>query len=710
MVWIILSSFVSYGENNRTDLSKKMKVVLFVLNRIEVQDLDQMPRLKELMQESSVALMNTKASGSNNEFKSYATLGWGVRSEVSQSTSLFYKVDDEIRAIYERRTGSKIPESGIVSIDIGKLIEQNKKGEYGAIPGELGNVLRENGYKTAVLGNMNAHDVQLTPAALIAMDSKGYIDYGDISDELIEEDITRPFGIKTNYSILSERLRELYAASDFIVIELGDIARLERYKENVYSEVYEEYRRELLVEIDDFIGKIAKDLKEDSPKILITTPYPSSAAINRGERLTPLIIYDGKLGEKVLYSDTTKREGIVGNVDIGQTVLSYFDLSSDHMTGTVLKSIPKEDAWDYIKNVNLRVVNTSVQRARVLYSFAIYEILISIVAFIFIMVRKKLSPHWYQYILFALAGNMVVPLTLLIMPVFGVTSVEITYLLLVGITTCIVLLMNRFTKNHTLNTLLSITALLVFALIVDIVTGQNLIKNSLLGYDPIIGARYYGIGNEYMGILIGATIIFTTVLIEKYAVNIYGTILFYIFVVLVIGLPSLGANVGGTITAVAAFIFVSIRLSGARMDIKKIIYTALGIVGAVAIMAGIDLFISDSPTHLAGAIKQITAGGPIVVYQIIMRKISMNLRLIGITVWSKVLISAIVILGMLLYRPIGHIKNMSSKYSKVGIGWTGIIVACIVGFSVNDSGIVAAATSIIFLTSSILYLIIDDLS
>ncbi len=710
MVWIIVSSFVSYGENNRTDLSKKMKVVLFVLNRIEVQDLDQMPRLKELMQESSVALMNTKASGSNNEFKSYATLGWGVRSEVSQSTSLFYKVDDEIRAIYERRTGSKIPESGIVSIDIGKLIEQNKKGEYGAIPGELGNVLRENGYKTAVLGNMNAHDVQLTPAALIAMDSKGYIDYGDISDELIEEDITRPFGIKTNYSILSERLRELYAASDFIVIELGDIAGLERYKENVYSEVYEEYRRELLVEIDDFIGKIAKDLKEDSPKILITTPYPSSAAINRGERLTPLIIYDGELGEKVLYSDTTKREGIVGNVDIGQTVLSYFDLSSDHMTGTVLKSIPKEDAWDYIKNVNLRVVNTSVQRARVLYSFAIYEILISIVAFIFIMVRKKLSPHWYQYILFALAGNMVVPLTLLIMPVFGVTSVEITYLLLVGITTCIVLLMNRFTKNHTLNTLLSITALLVFALIVDIVTGQNLIKNSLLGYDPIIGARYYGIGNEYMGILIGATIIFTTVLIEKYAVNIYGTILFYIFVVLVIGLPSLGANVGGTITAVAAFIFVSIRLSGARMDIKKIIYTALGIVGAVAIMAGIDLFISDSPTHLAGAIKQITAGGPIVVYQIIMRKISMNLRLIGITVWSKVLISAIVILGILLYRPVGHIKNMSLKYSKVGIGWTGIIVACIVGFSVNDSGIVSAATSIIFLTSSILYLIIDDLA
>lgn len=50
------------------------------------------------------------------------------------------------------------------------------------------------------------------------------------------------------------------------------------------------------------------------------------------------------------------------------------------------------------------------------------------------------------------------------------------------------------------------------------------------------------------------------------------------------------------------------------------------------------------------------------------------------------------------------------KYPKLALGWSGIIVACVIGFVANDSGTVAAATSIIFLTSTMLYLIIEDLN
>ena len=125
-------------------------------------------------------------------------------------------------------------------------------------------------------------------------------------------------------------------------------------------------------------------------------------------------------------------------------------------------------------------------------------------------------------------------------------------------------------------------------------------------------------------------------------------------------------------------------------------------------MALIDLFIIENKSHLAEAINQIILNGPSAMYQIIVRKISMNLRIMGSTIWSKVLLSAIVVLGTLFYRPIGWIKNIR-KYPKLAIGWSGIIIACIIGFAVNDSGIVVAATSVIFLTSTILYLIIEDL-
>lgn len=701
---------ISYGAENNIHDYDDVKVVMVIINRIDFSDLERMPYVRQLIDKSSIALMNTKASGANNEFKSYATIGWGIRSEASQNTSLFYNLDKDTESIYERRTGNEASENGIINLDISKLITQNQRSEYGSTPGSLGQVLREHGYKTSVIGNSDIDDTEIRSAGLIAMDFNGFIDSGNVSSDLIKEDITRPFGIKTNYELLLEEFEKAYLDSNLIVIETGDTTRLERYKENLYPEAYENHKTNILKEIDDFISNIVENFNEENTKLMIVTPYPSNAAASKGERLTPVVIHEGGDDGHILYSPTTRRDGIVGNVDIGPTILSYFNLSSDKMTGRVLTSDQHEDNLNYINNLNKRVVNTSTQRYRVLYSFAIYEIITSLLALILIMLRNSIPTRWYKYMSLALVGNMIAPFTLLLIPLFGVTNITITYLLLLGITIGIVFLVYLVANGNSLNLILYSMILLVLGLLIDTITGQNLIKNSLLGYDPIIGARYYGIGNEYMGILIGAVLVLTTVLSEKYSINKYMLIIIYGFVTIIIGFPRLGANVGGTITAVFAFVFVFIRLLGQKINIKKLIYIALAVIGAVGIMAIIDLFILESQSHLGGAIKQIISSGPIVIYQIIVRKISMNLRIMGVTIWSKVLLSAIIVLGVLFYKPIGFIKQISLKYPKIAIGWSGIIVACIIGFAVNDSGVVAAATSVIFLTSTILYLIIDDLS
>lgn len=705
---IISSTGISYGIKNDIPANDDVKVVMIIINRIDFNDLESMHYTKDLMDKSSIALMNTRASGSNSEFKSYATIGWGVRAEASHTTSLFYNINEENKEIYKRRTGNSLFKNGLINLDINRLIVQNQNGEYGAVPGELGSVLRQNGYKTAILGNSDIDDSRLNSAGLIAMDFNGYIDYGDIGTNCTKEDATRSFGIKTNYNFLLNKFDETYSNADLIVIETGDTTRLERYKNNLSSELYKEHKDQILNEIDNFIFNINNKLNKNT-KFIITVPYPSNEAANKGDRLTPLIIYEGDQNGQVLYSDTTRRDGIVGNVDIAPTVLSYFNLNSNEMTGRILRSKDVEDNLNYLKNLNKRVVNTSTQRVRVLYSFAIYEIIASILALGLIVFRKKIQSKWYKYISLGLIGSMIAPFTLLIIPLFGATDIIITYALLISITAFVVFLIYLLSKDDPLNVILYSAALLVFSLLLDIITGQNLIKNSLLGYDPIIGARYYGIGNEYMGILIGAVLILATVLMEKYSINKYISIAFLGLVTIIVGFPKFGANVGGTITAVFTFLFVSIRLIGQKINFKKIIYIGLAVIGVVGMMAIIDLFIIESQSHLAGAINQIVSGGPVVIYQIIVRKISMNLRLIGVTIWSKVLLSAIIVLGVLFYKPIGLIKQISLKYPKIAIGWSGIIVACIIGFAVNDSGIVSAATSIIFLISTVLYLIIHDL-
>ncbi len=54
-------------------------------------------------------------------------------------------------------------------------------------------------------------------------------------------------------------------------------------------------------------------------------------------------------------------------------------------------------------------------------------------------------------------------------------------------------------------------------LVIDLFFAQYLVSSSLLGYCFISGARYYGLGNEYMGIFIGALLTAAGIILSIYA-------------------------------------------------------------------------------------------------------------------------------------------------------------------------------------------------
>ena len=159
LIWIlafILVTNVSYGLETQPPGCNDVKVIMIIINRIDINDLEEMPYVMELMDKSSIALMNTRASGNNSEFKSYATIGWGTRADASHDTSFFHAIDENTGPVYERRTGKELSENGIINLNINQLITRNLTGEYGSIPGILGMTLSENGYKTALLGDGRA--------------------------------------------------------------------------------------------------------------------------------------------------------------------------------------------------------------------------------------------------------------------------------------------------------------------------------------------------------------------------------------------------------------------------------------------------------------------------------------------------------------------------------------------------------------------------
>ncbi|MFZ5965992.1 MAG: hypothetical protein ACOYVK_02285 [Bacillota bacterium] len=679
------------------------KAIVIIINEVNYEDLSAMDSVKKFIVGGSIGLMNNRTSSKASIAKAYMTIGTGVRAEASYDTSQFANVNVENIPIYERRTGLTAEKTGVVNLNIAELIRLNLDGEYGAVPGALGQALHEKDIKTAVIGNGDTDELTIRTAPLIAMDQNGYIDYGSVNKDLLTKDGTFPFGIRSDYSKMMEYFREVYPKSGLTVIDFNDITRLERYKSYLTDEMYTKHKNAILQDIDAFLDHMLESVDLDNSRLFVVTPYPSANDYKNGNRLTPLIVYGDEVPTGVLTSDTTRREGVIGNVDIAPSIVEYLGAKTEVMTGRSLTFIPKVDNYQYIMERNEQIVATSKNRFPVLSAFAVFEIFVSITALILILIQEKLHPKLVGTFKDVLLSTMTVPFVLLIMPLFIKTSVLMSFVVLILTTVGITYIVKIICSNK-LDRVIILSALTTIGLLVDIATNSNLIKNSLLGYDPIIGARYYGLGNEYMGVLIGATIVWATAMTDRFKISRIWAAIIFTVTILIIGYPSLGANVGGTITAVAAFLLVALRIFNIKIRFKSLSLIGTAVILVVSIMAYVDIKLMGSKSHLAGAIQQIMTAGPGIVFLIIKRKIAMNLKLIGVTIWSKVLISTILILGVLFYRPIGTIYKLTKTYPNLSIGWTGIVAACVVGFIVNDSGVVAAATATIFLAMSMLYL------
>lgn len=114
----------------------------------------------------------------------------------------------------------------------------------------------------------------------------------------------------------------------------------------------------------------------------------------------------------------------------------------------------------------------------------------------------------------------------------------------------------------------------VLIIVIDQWTSASLIKWSPMGYDVISGARFYGIGNEYMGVLVGAVSTAAgalTQILENRKQNVRGVAIFiHITVLVTIALPWIGANLGGAIASLAALGYWLILANRWRFDLKMV--------------------------------------------------------------------------------------------------------------------------------------------
>lgn len=707
-ILVFLTIIIGFGSFSSYSQPLEKKFIVFLVNRISLEDIENMTFAKEISEKAAIGLMNTRGYGSSNDYSSALTIGCGTRAEANYYTSRSQNLDSKGLLIYERRTGYSPDFKKLVNLDIARLKELNNGNNYNPIIGALGNSLKMNEKKISVIGNSDIEEREVRLGVLMGMDENGLVDYGLIGEGINIKAPEYPYGMKSNYDLMLSEYKELSRKSDLLILELGDLYRLEKYKGNLSPEIYAKQREKVLFDMDLFIKNVYNLIDEKNTRIMILSPTPASEASYSGKKLTPIIISGTGVHDGILSSDTTRREGIIANIDIPAYIASFFSSNANLFTGKPIYVLNKEDKVSYIKDLNNQTAFTYKNRLRVLFSFAIYEIIVSFLVFLAIQLAGKRKLKFYKLLECFLLSNMAIPIALLILPYLKAINIYDAIIKII-IITVVLTSIAVFIRKDTIDSIIFLSGLMCLMLTTDIMSGSDLMKTSFLGYDPIIGARYYGLGNEFMGILVGASLVFATAILDKFKINKSFSIIVFIIVTIAIGFPKFGANVGGTITASFAFMFVALKIYNSKLRFGHYVYILSAVFGLIVLIAFIDLYLIKSSSHLANAIKQINTGGVNVIYSIINRKISMNLKLFGTTIWSKVLISSLIFLGVLFYRPFGIVKKIFNRYNYLSKGLLGILIAGIVSFLVNDSGVVASATSIIFLAMTLMYLVLNEM-
>ena len=693
----ILLVLVSVTQYSFAD--EKGKVIFIDMNRTNLINMLKIPSLEnELSTRGYIGLMNIRGDKGTDDRRSFASMGAGGRANVSTEMNInFEEINEDAKETFKAATG-KSPKK-INDLTINKSINENTdNGQYGSVLGSLGQTLSENKLKIALLGNSdiieNGELIKNRDLGLVCMDQYGRIDAGNI-DNINIKNSGMPFGIQTDYDKLIKETKENYKNNDALFIDLGDTYRLDLYKSYLNDNTFASMKKSVYKNIDKYLKEVFKMVGENDT-VYISSGFPSDIDYKNKRRLSPIVKFKGN-NKGVLSSATTRRDGIIANIDIGVDILNEFGLKNDVMVGKSYNLIEKDDNVEYLSNEFEKIVTIADIRANVINGFVSVISISWVVAMCLIFIRDKITNQEKVFSVLKefIKLGIIMPLSLLVAPIFNLqTPVTITCGIL--LTTLAFYALGRWLFKEDLKQMGFFAFLTILLITVDSVFGTYLMKNNIMSYDAIIGARYYGIGNEYEGVTIASAVFALAVLLNYKKVPKWLVVVFSLIILITSAYPSMGANVGGAISECVAYLLFILLIFDVKMDFKKVVLLGLAAVVVVVVFAVLDL-VSGSESHLGLFVKQILLNGPEAIIQTFGRKIQMNMKLAQSSVWVNILLAGIGIIGILIFRPSRHFRTIAKKYPILFKGFVASIVGCFVTLLVNDSGIVAAATASIYI-------------
>lgn len=690
--------------------SEKGKVILINMNRTSLEDMLSIDALnKKLNKEGYIGLMNIRGDRGTDDRRSYAAIGAGGKVTMpSQSLINFEEVNKDNGVAYKAETGHNPKKINDMTINY-SLSENLENGSYGSKLGSLGQTLADKKIKTSVIGNAdkvnNGELLKNRNIALMAMDNIGRVESGNV-DNINIKDNTMPYGMRTDYDKLKNETKKFYDDSEVVFIELGDTYRLDEYKNYLNDKTYKNMKNKIYKNIDSYLKEVFKTVNENDTVYIMST-FPSKKDYKEQKRLSPIIKFEGS-GKGVLRSATTRRDGVVGNIDIGVDILSKFGIENPQMVGKKLIKVDKKDNINFINHEFEKMVSMIGIRSTIVNtSVGIVAVAGVIATILLLFFRDKLPKKEMIFSILKefLKLGILIPLVFIVSPIFNFSTKGSITMGILGTLVAFYIIGKKLFKDD-IAYMGFFSILTIIVIVIDSMFGTHLMQNNIMSYDAIIGARYYGIGNEYEGITIGCAIFALSVLVNYKKIPNWFVVVLALIILITSAYPSMGANVGGSISESVAYVLFILLIFDAKMDLKKYILLALVPVIIVFLFAALDI-VSKSQSHLSVFVNQIMVDGPGAIIQTFVRKIQMNIDIATSNVFIIIVFVIVGFISSFIFKPSRQFKKISDKYPYIFKGFVASTVGCIVTLLVNDSGIVAAGTTSIYILIPLLIMSIN---
>ena len=702
------------ADNNTA--KNKGKVIVIDMNRVNMDNMSRFKSISGLIDKSAfIGQMNIRGDKGYDDRRNYASIGSTGRVNILPETRIsFEKSTEDQKKIYQAATGTKALNINLDNINFIDFYNQNK-GEYKSSIGYLGQTLSSNGKKIGVLGNSDYYDstgqfVKNRDFCLAVMDSRGRIHDG-VLDGINKKKTNFPYGIGTDYKKLREETKRLYESSDLLFVELGDTFRLDEYKENLNKNTYVKMKRMVYSEANKYIASTLK-MAGDNDTIYIIGSFPSRLDYKNNRRLAPVIRIDkSEKGSGLLETSTTRRKGVIANIDLGVDILNRFGLKNKFMNGRVIKSVPMENSFEYLQKDYKKIIAISSIRMSIINIYVTIIVASWIICALALWKKEKIPQKHRGKVLNVLKEfvklGLIMPLAFLTAPILQARTEPGVALSIIAATIVYYLAGRVLFKNDDMKQICLFASAMIAIIVVDSALYTPLMESNIMSYDHMIGARYYGIGNEYEGVTIGSAIIAFAILLEHKSIKRWMVVPFLLLVLFTSAYPAMGANVGGAISECVAYIVFILLIYDIKIDLKKALMILLATGGLVVAFAIADIALGLG-SHLGNFVNQILANGPMEIVNVFARKIEMNVKLAQTTVWVNILLAGLAILALIIFRPNKNFAAMKAKYPLIYKGYLSIMVGCIVTLFVNDSGIISSATDSIYLLIPIIIIMINE--